>query len=489
MSRWYCLKGLDQPLKREQTMRSSRRVAWVISIALLAIKLLPGSRAFGQSESGVVHAIMFWMEGCGHCNWVKTNTLPPLAARYGDQWQLELIELRNAEDFDRLFALGAAVGLPREAIGVPDQQEGDAVLIGSDQIPAELPGLIEEYRAAGGVGWPSYPGLDDLLPEGVKPPSSPGAAADTAAPGPVIEAILFSTLDCNDCQLIIAQALVPLREQYGDALQVKGVDIVTSEDVNYLYQMAVEFDLSQEQVDLPMLIIGKQVLIGEQIPAELPGLMEQHLNDGGVNAPVLPVRHDAAPVPAAVLASIGARSDGFALAVVVMIGMIMALLFAIERSIYSLKRPSWPKAKRWDVGWLIPLLAVMGLGVAVYLAYVETQAVAAGCGPVGDCNAVQTSEYAYLFGIPIGVLGVIGYVAILVTWAWGAWRADNRATLALLAITAFGVLFSIYLTYLEPFVISGVCAWCLTSAVVMTLLLLLSVEMALPQLAKVRDDD
>jgi uncharacterized membrane protein len=172
-----------------------------------------------------------------------------------------------------------------------------------------------------------------------------------------------------------------------------------------------------------------------------------------------------------------------------MIGMIMALLFAIERSIYSLKRPSWPKAKRWDVGWLIPLLAVMGLGVAVYLAYVKTQAVAAGCGPVGDCNAVQTSEYAYLFGIPIGVLGVIGYVAILVTWAWGAWRADNRATLALLAITAFGVLFSIYLTYLEPFVISAVCAWCLTSAVVMTLLLLLSVEMALPQLAKVRDDD
>jgi uncharacterized membrane protein len=118
---------------------------------------------------------------------------------------------------------------------------------------------------------------------------------------------------------------------------------------------------------------------------------------------------------------------------------------------------------------------------------VETRAVAAVCGPIGDCNAVQTSEYAYLFGIPIGVLGVVGYVAILATWAWGAWRADNRVTLALPLMTAFGVLFSIYLTYLEPFVIGSVCVWCLTSAVVMTLLLLLSVETAAPQLAKVRN--
>jgi uncharacterized membrane protein len=45
--------------------------------------------------------------------------------------------------------------------------------------------------------------------------------------------------------------------------------------------------------------------------------------------------------------------------------------------------------------------------------------------------------------------------------------------LILLAMTGFGVLFSIYLTYLEPFVIGAVCAWCLSSAVIMTLLMLL----------------
>jgi uncharacterized membrane protein len=43
-------------------------------------------------------------------------------------------------------------------------------------------------------------------------------------------------------------------------------------------------------------------------------------------------------------------------------------------------------------------------------------------------------------------------------------------------MTVFGVLFSIYLTYLELFVIKAVCIWCLTSAVIMTLLLLLSLN-------------
>ena len=43
-------------------------------------------------------------------------------------------------------------------------------------------------------------------------------------------------------------------------------------------------------------------------------------------------------------------------------------------------------------------------------------------------------------------------------------------------MTFGGTLFSIYLTFLEPFVIGAVCAWCLTSAVVMTLLLVVAVR-------------
>lgn len=46
-------------------------------------------------------------------------------------------------------------------------------------------------------------------------------------------------------------------------------------------------------------------------------------------------------------------------------------------------------------------------------------------------------------------------------------------------MTMFGTLFSLYLTYLEPFVIKAVCAWCLTSAVIITLLMLVNTAPAL----------
>jgi uncharacterized membrane protein len=45
-------------------------------------------------------------------------------------------------------------------------------------------------------------------------------------------------------------------------------------------------------------------------------------------------------------------------------------------------------------------------------------------------------------------------------------------------------LFSLYLTYLEPFVIKAVCAWCLTSAVIMTLLMLLSIGPAVQSIER-----
>jgi uncharacterized membrane protein len=126
--------------------------------------------------------------------------------------------------------------------------------------------------------------------------------------------------------------------------------------------------------------------------------------------------------------------------------------------------------------------------VAGYLAYVETTQVEAVCGPVGDCNTVQQSEYARLFGIlPIGVMGLAGYVGILAAWLVVRFVKTNladMASLALFGMTAIGTLFSIYLTFLEPFVIGATCAWCLTSAILMTTLMLLSAGNAKAAFAK-----
>ena len=174
------------------------------------------------------------------------------------------------------------------------------------------------------------------------------------------------------------------------------------------------------------------------------------------------------------------NANGFTLAYIVFVFLAIVMLYALVRigmAAFQEVEPSTIPA--WQ-SWAIPLLALAGLGVAGYLTYVETQLVAAICGPVGDCNAVQSSAYALMFGVlPVALLGTGGYVAILLAWGWSYFRQDRLARLvgpALYAMTFLGVLYSLYLTYLELYVIKAVCIWCLSSAVIMALLLLLSVQ-------------
>jgi uncharacterized membrane protein len=141
--------------------------------------------------------------------------------------------------------------------------------------------------------------------------------------------------------------------------------------------------------------------------------------------------------------------------------------------------------------WVIPLLALIGLGAALYLSYIEIFKAEAICGPVGDCNRVQASPYAVLFGIlPVGVMGALGYLAILAAWLfqqYGSAALRKWGALSIWGFSWIGILFSIYLTFLEPFVIGATCAWCITSAIVMTLLLLASTSPA-KQAMQIQDD-
>jgi uncharacterized membrane protein len=128
----------------------------------------------------------------------------------------------------------------------------------------------------------------------------------------------------------------------------------------------------------------------------------------------------------------------------------------------------------------------------LYLSYVETQSVEAVCGPVGDCNTVQQSRYATLFGfLPVGVLGLLGYLGMLAAWLARKYLPNlaKPADLAFFGMAFFAVLFSLYLTYLEPFVIRAVCIWCLTSAVIVTLLLLLGTPPAILRFSMSDKDD
>ena len=112
------------------------------------------------------------------------------------------------------------------------------------------------------------------------------------------------------------------------------------------------------------------------------------------------------------------------------------------------------------------LLALVGLGIASYMTYVHYEDIHPVCGLGGDCVKVQTSEWSKLAGIPVAVLGLVAYATILVS----LFVPGEQALIAgaLTALVGFG--FSAYLTYRELFTIDAICPWCVASAVVMTLL-------------------
>jgi uncharacterized membrane protein len=115
------------------------------------------------------------------------------------------------------------------------------------------------------------------------------------------------------------------------------------------------------------------------------------------------------------------------------------------------------------------VLAVIGLGVAVYLTYIHYAGIKPACTAGESCLKVQTSIWSKVDGVPVALLGLIGYVGIL-----GSLLAPDReeTRLTTLGLTVIGVGFSAYLTYRELFSIHAICEWCVSSAVILTLLLI-----------------
>lgn len=124
------------------------------------------------------------------------------------------------------------------------------------------------------------------------------------------------------------------------------------------------------------------------------------------------------------------------------------------------------------------VFTVAGIAIAGYLTYVKLFAIEPYCAGVGDCEAVQTSVYASLLGVPVAIWGLLTYIVLLGLWfvKRSDWRGlGTLAGMATFLVTLIGVLFSAYLTYLEIAVIHAICPWCVASAVVMTVLFVLSI--------------
>jgi len=121
---------------------------------------------------------------------------------------------------------------------------------------------------------------------------------------------------------------------------------------------------------------------------------------------------------------------------------------------------------------IVAALALAGIFVALYLLLYKLGLIGELSCSVGSCETVNTSKWATFLGLPVAGWGVAYYVALFVLALVSTTErfADSPAVaFVLLVVAGSGLLFSLWLTWLELFVIHAVCQWCVVSAVIVTL--------------------
>ncbi len=126
---------------------------------------------------------------------------------------------------------------------------------------------------------------------------------------------------------------------------------------------------------------------------------------------------------------------------------------------------------------MVAVLAMIGMFIALYLTLYKMGVIGSLTCSIGSCETVNTSRWARFAGLPVAGWGVFFYLDVLVVALIGIQPLLARNPVVswlLVGWAGVGVLFSAWLTYLELFKIHAICIWCVTSAVIVTLILVVA---------------
>lgn len=108
-------------------------------------------------------------------------------------------------------------------------------------------------------------------------------------------------------------------------------------------------------------------------------------------------------------------------------------------------------------------IALIGLGDSVYLTVKHLLDEKVPCTVLSGCEMVLTSQYAEIFGIPTAAFGALAYFLVFSLAILAAF--GNRLMWFLFGLlTAVMLIFTLWLLYLQAFVINAFCQFCLLSA-------------------------
>ena len=137
------------------------------------------------------------------------------------------------------------------------------------------------------------------------------------------------------------------------------------------------------------------------------------------------------------------------------------------------------RARRW-VPWFLSSAAYAGFFVSLYLTFVHYRGYVSPCYVVHGCEAVQTSRYSAVLGIPLALLGTV-FFALMFYLGIGLLTRSNRTLVGVYKVLAFcGALAMIPLFLLQAVVLKAFCTYCVATEAIMLAIWIVSFLLATP---------
>jgi uncharacterized membrane protein len=115
------------------------------------------------------------------------------------------------------------------------------------------------------------------------------------------------------------------------------------------------------------------------------------------------------------------------------------------------------------------VVSLAGLADATYLTVQALTGETLVCGGSTDCFRVLGSSYARVGGIPLALFGTLGYFSAFSFATFAAFGYSRARTFLILTIGAM-FLVTLWLLYVQAFLLHAYCRYCLFSAAIVFLL-------------------
>jgi uncharacterized membrane protein len=120
------------------------------------------------------------------------------------------------------------------------------------------------------------------------------------------------------------------------------------------------------------------------------------------------------------------------------------------------------------------ILSVLGMLDAGYVSYETLTNRIPRCIPPFECGVVLESQWSKIAGVPLALYGLFFYAVVFILAVMNLTEVTIKIPVvktvknSLYLLTTFGFCFSLYLMFIQQFVIHAWCLWCLISAVTTT---------------------